>query len=83
MNNTNTPPVSSVPGTKLTPAEWSKSFGTLDFHNLDSYSIPHLEQVLKDSWAWFLSHQLCMDSLEAERYTRARKVIIKHISRRV
>lgn len=83
MKKPNTPPVKSVQGTKLTPAEWSKSFGTTDFHNLDSYSIPYLEQVLKDSWAWFLNHQLCMDDVETERYTRARNAIKKHIQRRV
>lgn len=83
MKKPNNPPVSNVQGTKLTPADWFESFGMTDFHNLDSYSIEHLEEVLRDSWAWFLRHQLCMDAIEAERYTRARKVIIKHISRRV
>lgn len=83
MKKPTTHPVSSVQGTKLTPAEWSKSFGTTDFRNLDGYSIPYLEQVLKDSWAWFLRHQLCMDAIEADRYTRARDAIKKHIQRRV
>lgn len=78
-----TPTVTKVQGTKLTTADWSQSFGTTDFHNLDGYSIEHLEQVLRDSWAWFLRHQLCMDAIEAQRYTRARMVLVKHISRRV
>lgn len=83
MKKPNTPPVSNVQGTKLTPTEWSKCFDALDFHKLDNYSIEQLEQALRDSWTWFLRHQLCMDAIEAERYTRARRAIKKHIQRRV
>ena len=76
-----TPQAQLVPGTKLAPTDWINAFGQLDFTRLSDYSKEYLEQKLKDSWQWYLDHQLCMKFEDVERYTRATRVIKNAIVR--